>query len=71
MFIWLELPAQVNAADLLAQSLRSERVAFVPGHAFFADGSGANTMRLSFSRTDEASIDEGIARLGRLITAAV
>lgn len=71
MFIWLELPIQVNAADLLAQSLKSERVAFVPGHAFFADGSGANTMRLSFSRTDEASIDEGIARLGRLIAAAV
>ncbi|MEH6737585.1 MAG: PLP-dependent aminotransferase family protein [Sulfitobacter sp.] len=71
MFIWLELPTQINAADLLAQSLKTERVAFVPGHAFFADGSGANTMRLSFSRTDEAGIDEGIARLGRLITAAV
>jgi DNA-binding transcriptional MocR family regulator len=71
MFIWLELPTQINAADLLAQSLKTERVAFVPGHAFFADGSGTNTMRLSFSRTDEAGIDEGIARLGRLITAAV
>lgn len=71
MFIWLELPTQINAADLLAQSLKTERVAFVPGHAFFAVGSGTNTMRLSFSRTDEAGIDEGIARLGRLITAAV
>jgi DNA-binding transcriptional MocR family regulator len=71
MFIWLELPTQIHAADLLAQSLKTERVAFVPGHAFFADGSGTNTMRLSFSRTDEAGIDEGIARLGRLITAAV
>jgi DNA-binding transcriptional MocR family regulator len=71
MFIWLELPKQINCADLLAQSLQSERVAFVPGHAFFADGSGANTMRLSFSRTDEASIDEGIERLGRLIAAAL
>jgi hypothetical protein len=71
MFIWLELPKSVNCADLLAQSLKSERVAFVPGHAFFADGTGTNTMRLSFSRTDEASIDEGIARLGRLISAAL
>lgn len=71
MFIWLELPEHLNAADLLAQSLKSERVAFVPGHAFFADGSGTNTLRLSFSRTDEAGIDEGIARLGRLIAAAV
>jgi DNA-binding transcriptional MocR family regulator len=71
MFIWLELPKSVNCADLLAQSLKTERVAFVPGHAFFADGTGTNTMRLSFSRTDEASIDEGIARLGRLISAAL
>lgn len=71
MFIWLELPKHLRSADLLAQSLRSERVAFVPGHAFFADGSGTNTMRLSFSRTDEAVIEEGVARLGRLITAAL
>ncbi|MGJ8596751.1 PLP-dependent aminotransferase family protein [Sulfitobacter sp.] len=71
MFIWLELPKHIKSANLLAQSLKSERVAFVPGHAFFADGSGANTLRLSFSRTDEATIDEGIARLGRLIAAAV
>ncbi len=71
MFIWLELPKHLRIADLLAQSLRSERVAFVPGHAFFADGSGTNTMRLSFSRTDEAVIEEGVARLGRLIAAAL
>jgi len=71
MFIWIDLPAQMNGADLLAMSLKSERVAFVPGHAFFADGSGSNTIRLSFSRTSEAIIDEGIARLGRLIAAAV
>ena len=71
MFIWLELPKHIKSADLLEQSLKSERVAFVPGHAFFADGSGTNTLRLSFSRTDEVTIDEGVARLGRLIAAAV
>ena len=69
MFIWLTLPPQIDAADLLAQSLKTERVAFVPGRAFFADGSGANTLRLSFSVADEAKIDEGIKRLARLIHA--
>ena len=44
--------------------------AFVPGRAFFADGSNGNTARLSFSCATEAQIDEGIARLGRLIRAA-
>jgi len=71
MFVWLELPQGIDCTELLAQSLKSERVAFVPGHAFFADGSGANTMRLSFSNADEASIEEGIKRLGRLISAAL
>lgn len=67
MFIWLTLPERMDGADLLAQSLQTERVAFVPGRAFFADGSNGNTLRLSFSCADEAAIDEGMKRLGRLI----
>jgi DNA-binding transcriptional MocR family regulator len=54
---------------LLAKSLKTQRVAFVPGSAFFADGSGQNTIRLSFSRADEATIGEGIKRLGALLRA--
>lgn len=69
MFIWLTLPETMDGADLLAQSLQTERVAFVPGRAFFADGSNGNTIRLSFSCADEAAIDEGMKRLGRLIAA--
>ncbi|KAF0172360.1 MAG: aminotransferase classes I and II [Rhodobacteraceae bacterium] len=67
MFVWLTLPAGMDGAELLAQSLKTERVAFVPGRAFFADGSNGNTLRLSFSCADEAAIDEGMKRLGRLI----
>ena len=69
MFVWLTLPARLDAADLLAKSLHSARVAFVPGRAFFADGSNANTLRLSFSCASAEVIDEGMARLGRLIAA--
>ena len=68
MFIWVTLPVGVKSSDLLAKSLETERVAFVPGHAFFADGAGENTLRLSFSCATEDKIDEGIARLGRLIS---
>ena len=67
MFIWLTLPPHIDVTDLLAQSLKTERMAFVPGRAFFADGSGTNTLRLSFSCADHTKIDEGIKRLGRLI----
>jgi hypothetical protein len=70
MFIWLTLPAHMDAADLLARSLATEKVAFVPGRAFFADGSNGNTLRLSFSCATPAMIAEGILRLGRLIRTA-
>jgi len=67
MFIWMTLPPHMNGADLLVDSIRDCRVAFVPGQAFFADGSGANTMRLNFTNADGDMIEMGIARLGQLI----
>jgi len=67
MFIWMTLPKHINGANLLADSIRDYRVAFVPGQAFFADGSGANTMRLNFTNADSDMIETGIARLGQLI----
>ncbi|MGW6779778.1 aminotransferase-like domain-containing protein [Brucella pseudogrignonensis] len=67
MFIWVTLPKGMDGAALLAASIESEKVAFVPGKAFFADGTGANTLRLSYSCANDEMIDEGIMRLGRLI----
>lgn len=66
MFIWLELPEHLDAGALLHQALRQD-IAFVPGAAFHADGSGQNTMRLSFSLCDEAQIEVGIFKLCQLI----
>ena len=71
MFIWVTLPTSLDGAALLAKSLETERVAFVPGNAFFADESGANTLRLSFSRADQSTIDEGIKRLAGLIARSI
>ncbi|MHB0951865.1 MAG: aminotransferase-like domain-containing protein [Allorhizobium sp.] len=70
MFIWVTLPEGIDGAALLAHSVETEKVAFVPGQAFFADRSGANTLRLSFSCANEAMIEEGIKRLGRLVSGA-
>ena len=67
MFIWLTLPKHIDGTELLAKSLQSARVAFVPGQAFFADRSGENAIRLNFSLADGDMIDEGIKRLGALI----
>ncbi|MDO5706248.1 MAG: PLP-dependent aminotransferase family protein [Paracoccus sp. (in: a-proteobacteria)] len=67
MFVWLTLPERMDGATLLAQALADEKVAFVPGRAFFADGSNGNTARLSFTLYDADMMDAGIARLGRAI----
>lgn len=67
MFIWVTLPEGIDGAALLARAIETERVAFVPGQAFHADGSGTNTIRLSFSLATDELADTGIARLGRLV----
>jgi 2-aminoadipate transaminase len=38
-------------------------VAYVPGAPFFVDGSGRNTMRLTFAKEPDARIREGVERL--------
>ena len=71
MFIWVTLPEGMDGAALLARSVETEKVAFVPGQAFFADRSGANTIRLSYSCASEAMIEEGVRRLGRVVAMAL
>ena len=46
---------------------RTSRIRFVPGGAFYFDGRGRNTMRLSFSLPNEETIAAGIARLAKLM----
>ncbi|MFY0679117.1 MAG: PLP-dependent aminotransferase family protein [Thalassovita sp.] len=67
MFVWLTLPKGIDAAVLLELALKSEKVAFVPGAAFYPDGSANNTLRLNFSSPDHIQIAEGISRLARSI----
>ena len=67
LFVWLRLPEGMDAASLLDRAVNEAGVAFVPGAAFFFDGRGRNTLRLSYSLATEAEIEDGIARLAKLI----
>jgi DNA-binding transcriptional MocR family regulator len=67
MFVWVTLPEQLDGAKLLKIALDEEKIAFVPGGAFYADGTGKNTLRLSYSLASEAVIEECMGRLGRLL----
>ena len=71
MFIWLNAPPQIDAKALLPRAVEEAGVAYVPGGAFFHDGGGANTMRLSFSLPSVDQIEAGIARLGALMSAEI
>ena len=60
----------MDALELLHASLEEDRVAFIPGSPFFAEGGGANTLRLSFSNVKDENIEIGLARLSRRIRRA-
>lgn len=61
-FLWATLPEGINDIELLARAVE-QRLIFVIGSAFFVDGSGHNTVRLSFSAPTPEKIDEGAKRL--------
>ena len=68
MFIWLTLPEGLDSRELLQVSLASEGIIFVPGSSFFTDGGGGRHIRLNYTKASPAIIEDGIRRLGALIT---
>lgn len=66
LFLWMTLPQGNDAAELMKEALK-QNVAFVPGGSFHPLGGGENTMRLNFSFSNPATINEGIGRLGLVL----
>jgi 2-aminoadipate transaminase len=62
------LPAGLDATALLPRAVE-RGVAYTPGAAFWVNGSGERTLRLSFSSMPGGKIDEGVRRLGDLVRA--
>ncbi len=71
LFVWATLPAYLDTRDLLAAAISQSEVAFVPGAAAYLDGQGTSSMRLNFSGVPEATITEGIRRLGETVAQAM
>lgn len=63
MFLWVTLPEGLSSLELFEIALK-ERVAFVPGEAFYVEEPQPNTLRLNFSNSNEERITTGIKRLG-------
>lgn len=63
-FVWVQLKPSVDG-DKLLQVASSEGVAYLPGRACFASGTGRQFLRLSFSFLAPEQIWEGVRRLAR------
>lgn len=67
-YVWLTLPPGIDAKAMLPRAVTA-RVAYVPGTAFYADGYGTSTMRLSFCYPTPERIREGVRRLAGVLEA--
>jgi 2-aminoadipate transaminase len=67
LFIWATLPNGLDTGELLADSIREAKVAFVPGSACFEGGGGKSSMRLNFSYCEPETIDKGVKHLGVVV----
>ena len=70
LFLWVTMPEHMQAREVFDRAIEN-KVAFVPGSAFFPESetgyTGHNTMRLNFSNATPEQIAIGIERLGNAI----
>ncbi|GAA4239107.1 PLP-dependent aminotransferase family protein [Actinomadura meridiana] len=65
-FVWLTLPEGLDAKAMAPRAI-AERVAYVPGTGFYADGTGHRHMRLSYCFPEPHRIREGVRRLAAVV----
>lgn len=65
-YVWLTLPAGLDAKAMLPRAVTG-RVAYVPGGAFYADGTGGHSLRLSYCFPTAERIAEGVRRLAGVV----
>jgi 2-aminoadipate transaminase len=65
-FIFAKLPQNMEAEQIFCDAI-DNNVAFVAGNPFFIDGSGQNTMRLSFAQSTNEEIEKAIRVVGQII----
>jgi 2-aminoadipate transaminase len=67
-YTWVRLPEGLDSKSMLPRAVTG-RVAYVPGTAFFADGTGADHVRLSYCYPTPERIREGVRRLATVVNA--
>jgi 2-aminoadipate transaminase len=70
MNLWIELPATLDAAELLPRAER-EGVTYLPGRYFAVSRPQPNALRISFAGLTPHEIRSGLATLGRIFSDAL
>jgi DNA-binding transcriptional MocR family regulator len=65
-YVWATLPPEIDTKALMPKAIVA-KVAYVPGTAFYADGLGSWSMRLSYCHPTPERIRDGIKALGGVI----
>ena len=66
-YVWVTLPPEIDTKAMMPKAIAA-KVAYVPGTAFYADGFGSWSMRLSYCHPTPERIREGIKALGNVVT---
>jgi 2-aminoadipate transaminase len=67
-YTWVTLPGDMDSEALLPRAVEEASVAYAAGPAFYHNRTGKEHMRLCYSYVPESQIEEGIRRLGRLLS---
>ena len=67
-YTWVTLPRDMDTEALLPRAIEEASVAYAAGPAFYHNRTGKEHMRLCYSYVPESQIEEGIRRLGRLLS---
>jgi len=67
LFTFMTLRDGTDTASRIDDAV-AKGVAYIPGGPFFVDGSGRNTMRLTFAKESDERIREGVGRLAAVFS---
>ena len=65
-YVWVTLPNEIDTKAMMPRAIVA-KVAYVPGTAFYADGFGSWSMRLSYCHPTPERIREGVKALGHVV----
>ena len=67
-YSWVTLPQGIDTEALLPRAIEEASVAYAPGPAFYHNRTGKEHMRLCYSYVSASQIEEGVRRLGHLLS---